>query len=157
MIRTGIDLTSRAMSAGAVILMLGCAPSPSVEPTPEYDEGAARVTSEHGSAASASTGVQKRMRRDASFEDVLRGLPGVFVLGSGMNASVRVRGPGLRSGMPLFVVDGVTLPEGSRIANTLITPSDVAHVEVLRDVPSTSVWGERGSAGVIVITTKQKR
>ena len=154
--RTGIHHPRwAALGAAAVTLLLGCAPGPSTEPTPAYAaHGAAQ---ERGAVTSANNVVAKDMRRDARFEDVFRGLPGVYVTGSGARASVRVRGPGMRSGEPLFVVDGVALPQGSQVASTLIVPASVARVEVLRDVASTSVWGQRGASGVILVTTKRRR
>ena len=52
---------------------------------------------------------------------------------------------------PLFVVDGVTVDDIS-----YLNPSDVDHVEVLKDAASASIYGTQGGNGVILITTKRK-
>ena len=51
---------------------------------------------------------------------------------------------------PLVLVDGI--PYGSFID---INPTDIASIEVLKDVASTAIYGTRGANGVIIITTKK--
>jgi len=51
---------------------------------------------------------------------------------------------------PLVVVDGVI---GANWDN--LDPSDIGSVEVLKDASAAAIYGTRGSAGVILITTKQ--
>ncbi|MDB5261586.1 MAG: collagen-binding protein, partial [Adhaeribacter sp.] len=51
---------------------------------------------------------------------------------------------------PLVLVDGIQY--GSFVD---INPSDIASVEVLKDVASTAIYGTRGANGVIIITTKK--
>lgn len=51
---------------------------------------------------------------------------------------------------PLYVVDGVAIPDVSTI-----NPQDVADVTVLKDANAASIWGSRAANGVIVITTKK--
>lgn len=65
---------------------------------------------------------------------------------------------------PLYVLDGVPLPSGdiaglltTQNALSLINPSDIENVEVLKDGVATAIYGSRGSNGVIVITTKSGR
>ena len=65
---------------------------------------------------------------------------------------------------PLYVIDGVPLPAGdiaglltTQNALSLINPSDVENVEVLKDGVATAIYGSRGANGVIVITTKSGR
>lgn len=53
------------------------------------------------------------------------------------------------SASPLFVVDGIAVPDIS-----YINPQDVLDVTVLKDATAASIWGARASNGVIVITTK---
>ena len=38
-----------------------------------------------------------------------------------------------------------------------IHPNDVVRIEVLKDASSTAIFGSRGGAGVILITTKRAR
>ncbi|MCG9793679.1 SusC/RagA family TonB-linked outer membrane protein [Flavobacterium algicola] len=54
------------------------------------------------------------------------------------------------SNTPLFVVDGVP-QEG----DPGISPNDVESIDVLKDAASAAIYGTRGAAGVILITTKQ--
>ncbi|MNK13738.1 TonB dependent receptor [compost metagenome] len=54
------------------------------------------------------------------------------------------------SASPLFVVDGIAIPDISSI-----NPQDVLDVTVLKDATAASIWGARASNGVIVITTKK--
>ncbi|TXK52602.1 TonB-dependent receptor [Pontibacter qinzhouensis] len=51
---------------------------------------------------------------------------------------------------PLVLVDGIQY--GSFVD---INPSDIASIEVLKDVASTAIYGTRGANGVIIITTKK--
>lgn len=66
------------------------------------------------------------------------------------------------SSRPLFVVDGITLPEESEI-NSLqgplggISPSDIERIDVLKDASSCAMYGSRGANGVVIITTKRGR
>jgi TonB-dependent SusC/RagA subfamily outer membrane receptor len=151
--RTGMVVSSRATIVVAAVVLVGCAPRPSTIPTPAY-ASAAHASDERATVANGERYVEARYAR---LEDRLRGLPGVHIVGSGSNVRVTVRGPGLRSGEPLFVVDGVELPRGRGVAFTLVTPERIKRVEILRDQVSTAVWGDRGSNGVIVITTHPVR
>lgn len=54
------------------------------------------------------------------------------------------------SASPLFVVDGIPIPDVASI-----NPQDVQDVTVLKDATAASIWGARASNGVIVITTKK--
>lgn len=51
---------------------------------------------------------------------------------------------------PLIVIDGVITDDMSNVS-----PSDVASIQVLKDAAATSIYGARGSAGVILIETKE--
>lgn len=62
---------------------------------------------------------------------------------------------------PLYVVDGIQLPQGKvsfaqrNIAIDYINPADISSIEVLKDASSTAIYGARGANGVILITTKK--
>src|SRR6056297_328841 len=90
------------------------------------------------------------------------------VLGAATN--IRIRGVASLSagGQPLFVVDGVPLNDGSSGdysndfggATTLnplmnISMEDIESMSVLKDAAATSLYGSRGSNGVVLINTKQ--
>ncbi|SHK84097.1 TonB-linked outer membrane protein, SusC/RagA family [Chitinophaga jiangningensis] len=70
----------------------------------------------------------------------------------GASFSVRVRGTNsITAGSdPLYVIDGYA---GADI--TTINPSDIATMDVLKDVSATAIYGSRGANGVVIITTKQ--
>jgi TonB-linked SusC/RagA family outer membrane protein len=67
---------------------------------------------------------------------------------------VIIRGSGAISSSsdPLYVIDGV--PLNSAFFRSL-NPNEIESVTVLKDAAGTSVYGNRGSNGVIVITTKK--
>ena len=70
----------------------------------------------------------------------------------GSSASIRIRGIGSISSSqePLIVVDGVPY-EGS--LNSIST-QDIESLTVLKDAAANSMYGARGSNGVIIVTTK---
>jgi len=84
--------------------------------------------------------------------------PGVQVTSGygqpGSGSAVRMRGMGSLSAdnAPLYVVDGA--PFLGDI--TSISPEDVESINMLKDASATSLYGSRGSNGVIVIRTKGK-
>jgi TonB-linked SusC/RagA family outer membrane protein len=75
----------------------------------------------------------------------------------GANAFIRIRGTGsVNAGQePLLVVDGVQVPDNTapEFYNTL-NANDIKTINVLKDAAAASLYGARGSNGVIVITTK---
>ena len=79
----------------------------------------------------------------------------------GGRTTVRVRGFSSinSSNNPLYVVDGVMLPQNTQnqFTNAIdyINPSDIVSVEVLKDASSTAIYGARGANGVILITTRK--
>jgi TonB-dependent starch-binding outer membrane protein SusC len=66
---------------------------------------------------------------------------------------VRLRGiSSLSNVSPLIVVDGIQdLPLNS------VDPNDIESIDVLKDGSASAIYGTRGSAGVILITTKRGR
>ena len=114
-----------------------------------------------------------------SFEAALQGkAAGVQVtVGSGMAGSaslIRIRGAASISaaGDPLYVVDGIPITQdyfmnrsngfnygGGFNNNPLasINPEDIENIEILKDAAATSIYGSRGSNGVVLITTKRAR
>jgi TonB-linked SusC/RagA family outer membrane protein len=68
-------------------------------------------------------------------------------------AVVRIRGFGtVNDNNPLYVVDGQLF---DNINN--LNPSDIQNIEVLKDASATSIYGSRGSNGVILVTTKKAK
>ncbi len=81
--------------------------------------------------------------------------------------SVRVRGSGSisASNNPLYVIDGVPIYTGDISEFTyaqsgtdplsLINPSDIESITVIKDAAAASLYGSRAANGVILITTKR--
>ena len=111
-----------------------------------------------------------------SVDDALAGgVAGLMVSSSsgkpGAETNMLLRGANSLSGStaPLIVVDGFPLFEvstGSGGASdydtgmsslSLINTDDIASIEVLKDASATAIYGNRGSNGVILITTKKGR
>ena len=81
--------------------------------------------------------------------------PGVMVTTAsgapGAGTKIRIRGMNSIYGdnNPLYIVDGIAMnPDG-------INVNDIESIEVLKDASSTAIYGNRGSNGVILITTKR--
>ncbi|TGV02971.1 SusC/RagA family TonB-linked outer membrane protein [Flavivirga rizhaonensis] len=83
-------------------------------------------------------------------------LAGVNVISSsgqpGAQAEILIRGITTISGSnsPLYVVDGLIQERDPGIS-----PNEIESIDVLKDAASTAIYGTRGAAGVILITTKQ--
>jgi TonB-linked SusC/RagA family outer membrane protein len=98
--------------------------------------------------------------------------PGVQVTQSsaapGGGISIRVRGANsINSGSePLYVIDGFPMypdngamgTSGNRQASNAmatINPNEIESIEILKDASATSIYGSRGSNGVVLITTRR--
>jgi len=78
---------------------------------------------------------------------------------------IRIRGVNSisLSSYPLIVVDGIPINSGevsasSNVPNNPlgdINPADIESIDVLKDAASTSIYGSRAAAGVLLITTKR--
>lgn len=74
--------------------------------------------------------------------------------GPGDVPRIIIRGVTTQNGTdPLYVVDGVPLPEGSNI--NYINQHDIESMEILKDASASAIYGTRGSNGVVLITTKK--
>ncbi len=71
----------------------------------------------------------------------------------GSNPNVRIRGFSSVNGSnePLYVLDGV--PYDGDVSD--LNPQDIENISVLKDAASTTLFGNRASNGVILITTKK--
>lgn len=70
----------------------------------------------------------------------------------GANPSIRIRGLGTVIGGrdPLYVIDGIET-NGMNGLN----PNDIATIDILKDASSLAIYGQKGSNGVVIITTKK--
>lgn len=103
----------------------------------------------------------------SSPEQLINGkVSGVQIMSNSGSASagstIRVRGGASlnASNAPLIVLDGVPLEQGGISGNSsnflsMINPSDIESMTVLKDASSTAIYGSRASNGVIIITTKK--
>ena len=101
-------------------------------------------------------------------------MPGVQITPTqglaGAPFTVRVRGQNsIAAGNdPLYIIDGVPFDSKSMTTNSvsqtfrgdlspfsLINPSDIESIEVLKDADATAIYGSRGANGVLLITTKK--
>lgn len=93
----------------------------------------------------------------------------------GASVSIRIRGTSsISSGVePLYVVDGVPLQANNGTVYdyglgavggggkttfsplSTINPNDIESIEILKDASATAIYGNRGSNGVVLITTKR--
>ena len=71
--------------------------------------------------------------------------------------AVRIRGATSIQGSnePLYIIDGIPIEAGPNGSLVGINPYDIASIEVLKDAASVSMYGVRGSNGVILINTKR--
>lgn len=99
----------------------------------------------HSGFVSSVDGRDPKYSAYTSIYDVLAEVPGVSVMGK----NIQVHGPGSRylSTEPLFIVDGT-------YANSIgdISPLSIKSIEVLKG-SSATIYGTRGSNGVIIINT----
>ena len=62
-------------------------------------------------------------------------------------------------GVPIFTTSDALAVNGVRPASPLsmINPYDIASIEILKDASATAIYGNRASAGVIIVTTKSSK
>jgi TonB-linked SusC/RagA family outer membrane protein len=121
--------------------------------------GYGTTTKENFTGTAAKVNIENIEAKTVSnVSQALRGeVAGVSVItGSGApgsDATIRIRGFGSVNGNrdPLYVVDGA--PYSSDV--TSINPADIESMTVLKDAAATSIYGNRGANGVIIITTKK--
>ncbi|GAB3027419.1 TonB-dependent receptor [Niabella terrae] len=113
-------------------------------------------------------GEQLQERQIASVNQALAGrVTGVQINTNsgrpGGQTNIRIRGFSSinASSNPLYVIDGVFLPQSTQSQNSnaidYVNPSDIESVEILKDASSTAIYGARGANGVVLITTKRGR
>lgn len=89
---------------------------------------------------------------------------------AGSAPSIRIRGIGSMnaSNEPLYVIDGVPANSGdmgqmssytysTNNAMSLLNPSDIESITVLKDAAASALYGSRAANGVILVTTKRGR
>ncbi|MDT3402158.1 SusC/RagA family TonB-linked outer membrane protein [Mucilaginibacter terrae] len=116
-------------------------------------------TSSRKAISSAISQVKQEDLNRGAIADVgqlLQGkVPGLNITASGdpnKPASVILRGASTVNspGSPFYVIDGIP---GADIA--AVAPNDIVTIDVLKDAAATAIYGNRASAGVIMVTTKR--
>lgn len=119
-------------------------------------------------SVSTVKGDELNIKSVASFDAGLQGMAaGVSVLSQsgkpGAPSTIKIRGANSiqSSTDPLWVIDGMPVyssPAGLGSSNqnpmSLFNPNDIESIQVLKDAAATSIYGSRGSNGVIIVTTK---
>ena len=109
-----------------------------------------------GSVSSVSSKELKDFPLSSAAEALQGKLAGVQLISTegapGADILVRVRGGGsiTQDNSPLYIVDGVQVEN----ALSVLSPQDIATVDVLKDASTTAIYGARGANGVVIITTK---
>ncbi len=109
-----------------------------------------------GSVSSVSSKQLKDIPLSSAAEALTGKLAGVQVTtteGSpGADIIIRVRGGGsiTQDNSPIYIVDGIQVEN----ALSVISPQDIASIDVLKDASTTAIYGARGANGVVIITTK---
>mgnify|MGYP003671706762 CR=1 FL=1 len=109
-----------------------------------------------------------------SVAEAMQGMAsGLFVSNSsghpGSTPEIKIRGKNSinLSTSPLWIIDGVPLQTGSQDLTVggvkpvspiaMLNPNDIESIEVLKDASATAIYGNRGSNGVIIVTTKSNK
>lgn len=112
-----------------------------------------------GSVSSVGAKQLKDVPLSSAAEALTGRLAGVQVTASdgspGADIVIRVRGGGsiTQDNAPIYIVDGIQVEN----ALSIISPQDIASVDVLKDASTTAIYGARGANGVVIITTKSGR
>jgi TonB-dependent SusC/RagA subfamily outer membrane receptor len=135
--------TLSVLATCLLFALMACAPSNPFQDDPNEADAIPRRTSSGVITAEdiALTPSTVDLR-----EIMERFIPGFLVSGN----TVTIRG--MRN--PLFVVDGVMYEDAGLALG--LNPRDVERIEVLKEGGETALYGLRGSAGAVVITTKRR-
>lgn len=144
--KNSITLSTLLPAVLATLAVAGCSRSrPVSAPSPRPQHPAAAITAEDIDR-SPSTSVE---------ELLLARVPGLMLTrGPDGRTVMHIRGITslFAEDEPLFVVNGIPLVSSFSLG--ALNRFDIASVEVVKDPAGTSMWGIRGSNGVILIRTK---
>lgn len=152
-----VEQVVKAGSSSDVLIVRLVPDSQAIDETIVVAYGVQKKSSFVGAAAQVSGDKLSKMQStniSKSLEGAVAGLQTSSSSGTpGSSASIIIRGLGSVSASqsPLLVVDGVPY-EGS--LNSIPT-HDIESLTVLKDAAANSMYGARGSNGVIIITTKR--
>ncbi len=148
------------IAQGILLAIAGChqAPSPEVDPdrTAALSSDSIRSAQKERARSSATQSIdfsaEERLKFNRVEQMIQARFSGVQVLPSGGGFSIRIRGSsslGTSQSEPLIIIDGASRSTGDLGS---ISPREVQRIEVMKD-GAASIYGSRGSNGVIRITT----
>ncbi|CAH8282130.1 Ca-activated chloride channel family protein [Mariniflexile fucanivorans] len=124
-----------------------------------YVTGSVSRISSHQKSQNKQKAYQNKLANQIQYHTATSALQGkvagVQVNNSASNAHIVIRGTSTLSNNsePLVVVDGHTVPYHMVES---INPNEVKDITILKDSNATAIYGNRGSNGVIIISTKNK-
>lgn len=93
--------------------------------------------------------------------EAIRSVGGVQVIGgntmAGFNdAAIALRGQGslVLNTQPLYVIDNVPIGNDYNYANSVVHPTNIASIRIVRGTSASAIFGEEGNHGAIIIRTK---
>mmetsp|Transcript_12943 Transcript_12943/g.17996 ORF Transcript_12943/g.17996 Transcript_12943/m.17996 type:complete len:132 (+) Transcript_12943:32-427(+) len=103
-----------------------------------------------------TTGNTKDFSSYTDLAGALRSVGGLQVSGTGDNIIVTLRGMSTfnLNTQPLYVVNNVPVGNTYSNANSMVNPAEITSIRVLRGSSATTIYGEDGNHGVILIKTK---
>lgn len=153
----GFEPQERKVSSSTIDVQLK--PGESLEAVTVVAYGGATNSAKVASAIATVDGEAIEQVPINSLDQVLQGsAAGVNVnTGSGQpgqSATIIIRGRSSLSGdiEPLFVIDGVPVDQDNFRS---LNQNDIESLSVLKDAAATAIYGNRGSGGVILVTTKK--
>jgi TonB-dependent SusC/RagA subfamily outer membrane receptor len=118
---------------------------------PEQTDATSFLTEDEARGGDDARPIEEVIRAYSSGIQVLRHGDGEY--------SFQIRGTDTLDNQqePLIIIDGAPMPllPASQVLRGL-RAEEIDNVEVLRDIASTSIYGTRGGAGVILITTRDR-
>lgn len=146
----------------SLVALPGChrGSSTSHEGGPPADLTPVRPAAPRTGAVDSLSGDKLGGRHVQDVAEMLQGrVPGLQVirLGNGdISLQIRQNDSVLSAGEPLLILDGAPVAS-QNISMVLrqLNPNEIDTIDVLRDVASTSVYGQKGAHGVIIITMKR--
>lgn len=144
----------------AVVTLAGCHPAPQQDIDPDRTDpritDSLRTAQAERGRSSATQAIdftaEERLKFNRVEQMIQARFSGVQVLPSGGGYSITIRGSsslGTSRSEPLIIIDGASRSTGD-LGN--LSPREVQRIEVMKD-GAASIYGSRGSNGVIRITT----
>jgi TonB-dependent SusC/RagA subfamily outer membrane receptor len=150
-VMSGRSSGSLVLLTAFALLLVGCGTGGQYGAGPEQTDATSFLTDEDARGGDDARPIEEVIRAYSSGIQIVRHGDGEY--------SFRIRGTDTLDNQqePLIIIDGAPMPlvPASQALRGLRS-EEIDSVEVLRDIASTSIYGTRGGAGVILITTKDR-